>query len=104
MANTSRVRLLLRAVVYQHEGWYIAHCLETDLVAEGKTATAAFTDLMELTETLIQTAMEEGDLQSIFHAAPPEIWRMFSTGKEMHIRKKPRKPVERFEARELALS
>ena len=101
MANTTRVRLLLRAVVYQHEQWWIAHCLETDLVAEGKTPTAALDDLIELTGTLVQAAMDEGDLESIFHPAPPEIWRMFSTGEEMAVRKKPRKPVVRFEAREL---
>lgn len=45
------LRIPLHAVVYQHAQWWIAHCLELDLVAEGKTADGAIQDLMELSET-----------------------------------------------------
>ncbi len=103
MPAKTKIDMPLRAVVYQHENWWIAHCLEMDLVAEGKTPAAALNDLMDLSLTHIEIALEQGDLESIFRPAPPEIWRMFSTANEMPIRRKPRWPVTRFEAREAAM-
>jgi hypothetical protein len=97
-------RIELRAVAYRHGEWWIAHCLELDLVAEGKTPKDAMKDVMDLCCTQIEAAMGSGDLQSIFRAAPPEIWAMFSRAEDAPF-KGLREPscVERFEAREAAL-
>ncbi len=97
-------RIKLRAVAYRHGEWWIAHCLELDLVAEGRTTKDAIKDVMDLCCTQIETAMRSGDLQSIFRAAPPEIWAMFSRAEDVPF-KGLREPscVERFEAREAVL-
>lgn len=91
----------LRAVVYQEGEWWIAHCLELDLVAEGKTPRAALEDVVDLIEFQIRVAIEEDDLNSIFRPAPPEIWALYSqTGKELRPpRKKKASPVSRIVAR-----
>lgn len=97
----SKVRLTLRALVYPEDGLWIAHCLELDLVAEGETPRKAFEDLQSLTELQIATALEDGNLQSIFRTAPPEIHATFAVADDRKMRRRPRAPVERFEVRSL---
>lgn len=96
------VRIDLRAVVYRHQKWWIAHCLELDLVAEGTTLAGALHDLMEICISQVETATKMGNLESIFRAAPPEFWAMFSrSGHSVPIEKRPAsRSVESFEARE----
>ncbi len=101
--NSRELKLDLRAVIYRHGKWWIAHCLETDLVAEGNTAGRALKDLLELTATQVKTAMEAGDLESIFRPAPAEIWTTYSFSRKVEL-----PPIKdsllgslgRFEARE----
>jgi hypothetical protein len=97
-------RIALRAVAYQHGPWWIGHCLELDLVAEGKTPSGAIADVMDLASTQIAAALESGDIESVFRAAPPEIWAMFSVASDVHVKHKPASPVERFEAREVVVA
>lgn len=99
----SKVRLILRALIYREDCWWIAHCLELDLVAEGTSPVKAFENLQSLTQLQIATAMEEGDLQSIFRPAPPEIFAQFAIAHDQIIRRRPPKSVERFDVRTLEL-
>lgn len=95
------IRLILRALIYRDDAWWVAHCLETDVVAEGKTPVKAFENLQSVTAFQIETALSEGDLQSIFRQAPSEILSAFASGYDRHIRRRPPKPVERFDVRTL---
>lgn len=97
------LRIPLRAVVYRHAEWWIAHCLELDLVAEGKTAEQALDDLLDLCVTQLETALAHGDLAGAFRSAPPEIWATFSRATDVPMKKHFARPVERFEAREATL-
>ena len=97
------LKIDLRAVTYREGSDWIAHCLELDIVAEGKTPMEALRNLRDLCQLQVRVAMEEGDISSVFRAAPPEIWKMYSLGDELDS-PKPTKPVTRFEARELALA
>ncbi|MGO8688871.1 MAG: hypothetical protein ACLQLG_04500 [Thermoguttaceae bacterium] len=101
------MRLDLRAVIYRHQRWWIAHCLELDLVAEGPTPASAFQDLRELSTSQIEAAKKMGNLESIFRAAPPEIWAMFFRARRASLpvkRKQTSGSVESFEAREAILA
>ncbi len=105
--NSRELRLDLRAVIYRHGKWWIAHCLETDLVAEGNRPARALKELIELTATQIKAAMDSGDLESIFRPAPPEIWATFSFSREVElppVRDALLRSVGRFEAREAVLA
>jgi hypothetical protein len=95
----------LRAVIYREGKWWIAHCLELDLVAEGPSPRRAFQDLMDLSLLQLRVAEEEGDLQSIFRPAPANVWMMFGKANPISTGRTPRLPnlIERFEARELQL-
>ena len=99
-----KLNIALRMVVYPQGEWWIAHCLEMDIVAEGTTSKEAMQSLVDLCRFQIEVAMKEGDLDSVFRAAPSSVWRMFFMGVEKKLPRKPRKPVESFEARELALA
>lgn len=101
-AAKSMPRINLSGVIYHEGADWLAHCLELDIVAEGKTPAEAFRNVIDLCEFQIDTALEEGDLQSIFRPAPPEMWKMFALASERPaaVRKLP-KVVNRFEAREL---
>jgi predicted RNase H-like HicB family nuclease len=102
----------LSAIVYREDGVWIAHCLELDIVSEGKDADDALKSLVSLCDLQISTALKDGDLESIFRPAPPEVWKMFSSGREKFIsdrtgrrgKRRFRSPVQRFEARELLLA
>jgi hypothetical protein len=109
----SNLSINLSAIIYCEDGVWLAHCLELDIVAEGKDANDAVKSLISLCDLQIKVALEEGDLESIFRPAPPGIWKLFVRGKDRCISEKRgtqkrrgylKAPVDRFEAREMALA
>lgn len=103
MVASNPIEIDLRALVYQEADWWIAHCLEMDIVAEGMTPREAMRSLDDLCGLQVKVALAEGGLESVFRPAPPDVWAMFCRGRERKMPRKPVKPVRRFEARELAL-
>jgi predicted RNase H-like HicB family nuclease len=97
----SEVRLILNVLIYRDDEWWVAHCLETDVVAEGDSPSKAFENLRGLTEYQIETALSEGDLESIFRPAPAETQRAFASAYDRPFRRRPPQAVERFNVREL---
>ena len=110
--TTTELSINLSAVIYQENGVWIAHCLELDIVSEGKDADDAIEGLISLCDLQIKTALAEGDLQAIFRPAPPEVWRMFAAARRKMLAESGRSrqksrfeaPVSRFEARQLAVA
>lgn len=119
------LKIDLRALIYREGDIWLAHCLELDIVAEGKTPQGASSDLMDLCNLQIKVALEDGDLKSVFRPAPSEFWKMFfmSAGKSQNavpqvLSKRPKRtsskgrkappnksswPIERIETRQLQL-
>jgi hypothetical protein len=98
-------RIALRGVVYPEDGWWIAHCLELDITAEGRSPAEALKAVISLCDYQLSTAHESGDMTSVFRSAPPEIWNLFNrasdfrqTGSSKHA------SFDRFEARQLAMA
>ena len=98
--NPTRMRVSLRAVVYPEDGWWLAHCLETDIVAEAKSPQLAVRELGDLCSLQVRVALEEGDLASAFRSAPAEVIKMFFLAREMPENPRQRGPIDRLEARE----
>jgi hypothetical protein len=102
---SDEIRLDFQVLIYREDEFWIAHCLETDLVGEGKTADEAMRTLIDISNVQIQAALDAGDLASIFSPAPPELWRSYAVARE-RISNRPEqaiKPVNRLSVRELAL-
>jgi predicted RNase H-like HicB family nuclease len=95
------VRLLLRALIYRDDDCWVAHCLETDVVADGPTPAKAYASLLSLTNLQIAAALEEGDIRSIFRPAPEEIHAQFACADDRPFRRSPPTGVERFDVRTL---
>ena len=100
-----RLKLDFRAVVYRENEFWLAHCLETDVVAEGHTPEAAYQALDELTEFQVSRALEENDLTSIWRPAPAEILNLYARAREMKsATRKKASQIDRFEARKLVFA
>lgn len=95
----------LRGVVYREGQWWISHCLEMDVVAEGDSPFEALSSAVELCGIKIEEAMRDGNLRSIYRAAPPETWELYARAKR--FRKPPGRTitlpsrVSRFDTRSL---
>ena len=96
--------LSLRLVIYQEGGFWIAHCLELDIVAEGQSRKEAMTNLKSLCGLQIETAIEENEVESVFRPAPSEFWKLFFSGKKTATEQSSNKTIERFETRIVALA
>ncbi|GAG96165.1 unnamed protein product, partial [marine sediment metagenome] len=59
---------------YKEEDRHIAHCLEIDLVAEGKTPEEARDNLADLIFSYLRFGMEQDIEQFIPHPAPKIYW------------------------------
>lgn len=90
-----KIRLEFRVLLYPEDGWWIAHCLEMDLPAEGKTPGDAIKNLVSIANVQIATAMDDGNLSSIFSPSPAELWQMFARASD---KKLPQRPKVRFDS------
>ncbi len=97
------IRIDLRGVAYRDNQWWIAHCLEMDVVAEGDTPQEAIKDLIGLCDLKIADAIKEGDIKSVFRPAPPEIWDLYAKATKTPLRRALPRRVSRFEMRALEL-
>ena len=101
-----KIRLDFQVLIYPEDDFWIAHCLETDLVGEGDTADEAMQTLIDISNVQIQAAIDAGDLASIFSPAPPDLWRAYAVGKEKQSKRPKRaiKSLNRLSVRELAMA
>ncbi len=106
--ESEAVIIELRGVVYREGQWWIAHCLEMDVVAEGDSPFEAISSAMELCDAKIEVSIDDGDFRAIYHPAPTEIWELYARAKK--FRKPPGKTlpmparVSRFETRTLQMA
>jgi len=83
----SRGRLHLDVLVEKDGNHFIAHCLDLDIVAQGKTEPEARNNLIELIRDQIEFAVENDLEQLLVHPAPPEYWKKFYNIKSVKLRK-----------------
>lgn len=79
------MKLKFRAVFYRLDGWWMAHCLETDLIGRGKTREEALDMLGDMTASQVQFSISKGNLSNIFQPADPEFFQMFFAGKNCAV-------------------
>lgn len=65
----------LTCLEYKDEDFFIAHCLEFDLVAQGENREEARSNLADLIKNHLQFAIEKDvEDKSLFHPAPQKYW------------------------------
>jgi hypothetical protein len=104
MSARTNIRLGLSVLIYPEDQWWIAHCLEMDLPAESSSPSEALDNLFDVANVQIESALEQGELQSIFSPAPPELWKQFAESRDFADRptRAPISNVETLSVRELA--
>ena len=88
------LKLSLCALVYREDNFWIAHCLELDLVAEGNTLTESFENLLDLVELWLET-------DNFFRSAPIEIFMAFATGHTCIMQRQLPECITQFDVREI---
>jgi hypothetical protein len=56
---------------------WVAHCLELNLVAVAQTAEQVESDIIDVIVAHVRYAIENDNLEHMYHPAPPHVWRDF---------------------------
>lgn len=76
----------LNIVVYKEGEEWIAHCLQMDIVASGKSPKAVENDIIDLIKAQMRFAIDNDNVENVFKPAPSEIWRMIGQAKRCDSR------------------
>lgn len=91
MAQALHPEFTVNVLLYREEGQWVAHCLQLDLVEAGATPEEAEEALIGVIQHHIQWALEDDDLEHLFHYAPPEVWKKFFAADPERFREIPLK-------------
>ena len=83
-------------LVHLEDGVWIAHCLEFDLLADGKDPKSALTRLLGVIETHINYIYENGLIDELYQPAPVEYWRKLARAQFAGEIKVPARAAPRF--------
>lgn len=76
MEPKARMDMNLHCLIVKEGKWIIAHCLDMDIAAQGKTEKEALKNLVELIQVQIEYAIKNDIIDTIFRPAPKEYWDM----------------------------
>jgi len=84
----SETEALLNCLEYKDGEYFIAHCLEFDIVAQGGTANKAIEKLAELIrEQILFTTEKDIEEKALFHPAPNKYWEILHRLRTRQARK-----------------
>jgi predicted RNase H-like HicB family nuclease len=72
----------LRVVFYRDDSRWIAHCLEFDLLGDGRTKENALESLAAAIDLQLEESFKHNNPSNLFSPAPSEAWEMFALGKD----------------------
>jgi hypothetical protein len=76
---------LLHYLLSESEGKHIAHCLDLDLVATGRTCEEAAVNLDSLVKAHIELALATRQYANLATKAPQSFWDQFADGKPIEL-------------------
>ena len=79
------LRIPLHVVFYEEEGSWIAHCLELDLLGDGKNKLEAHQSLDIAIKMQIEASLEYNNPENLFSPAESKYWQMFAAGKDVVV-------------------
>jgi predicted RNase H-like HicB family nuclease len=75
----------LRIVFYIEDGDWVAHCLEFDLLGDGRTKEEALEMLVEAIGLQLEASLENESAGNLFSPAPGKYFEMFAAGKNTAV-------------------
>jgi len=86
VANRSRIeklRMTLRAVFYRESGYWVAHCLEMDVMGHDVNKRRALRKLTQAISLQINESLAANNHRNIFMPADARFFEMFAAGKDV---------------------
>lgn len=74
--------MMFNILIKREEGYFLAHCLELDIVATADTLKQVQDDVISLINAQIDYAFAHDNLDNLYHPAPAEVWKEFFKCKE----------------------
>lgn len=68
-------KLHLDIMITREEGYWLAHCLQLDIVTTAETLEKVKTDMIDLIVAQVSYAFEHDNLDNLFLSAPAEVWK-----------------------------
>lgn len=84
--DTRVYNLQIRVLIYRDEGNYVAHALEMDLVAYGKTEKAALSELQRLIACQVSFAIAKGEEHLILFPAERALFDRWEAAQNSSLR------------------
>ena len=81
-------------LIKKEPDYYIAHCLELDIVATASSIKSVQGDIIDLIKAQVGCAFSNDNLDNLYHPAPPEVWKEFFACKKAWEKKTATPPVK----------
>jgi predicted RNase H-like HicB family nuclease len=78
-----QLRMPLRAVLYEEDSLWIAHCLELDLIGDGETQERALESLSKAIVIQVEATIKYQNPANLFKPAEGRYFRMFAAGQDV---------------------
>ena len=75
--DSSRPDFHVDVLLYQEDDQWVGHCLQLDLVEAGATRQEAQEHIVDVIRAHIEYALENDNMEYVFHPAPAAVWRRF---------------------------
>ncbi len=82
MGTSQENSMTFNILVKEEDNFYVAHCLELDIVATGKTPDDAKREIVALVCAQVDYAFSNDNIENLYHPAPKEVWEEFFKCKE----------------------
>lgn len=82
-APMKKLRIPLRAVLYKEGEYWIAHCLELDLLGHGNSPPESLSMLAHAIGAQLETCLKNDAFDCFFSPAEPKYFRMFAAGTDV---------------------
>ncbi|MBU1056101.1 MAG: hypothetical protein KKC46_20095 [Proteobacteria bacterium] len=80
--NMNEAAFSVNILIKKDNDIFVAHCLELDIVATGKTIAEVQSEIISLISAQIEYAFTNNNLEYLYHPAPSEVWNEFFSCKK----------------------
>lgn len=77
MLSSEEKGMIFNILITFEEDLFIAHCLELDIVATGRTIDQTQKDIIALICAQVDYAFGNDNLENLYHPAPKDVWQAF---------------------------
>ena len=77
-----KIAMEFNILIKKEDDYFLAHCLELDIVATAGSLEAAHKEMVDLICAQVDYAFSNDNVENLYHSAPKEAWEEFFACKE----------------------